>query len=167
MTEPIRPIVLTGDIEKTRRRFMSHAMPETNGCWRWTACADQKGYGAIRLNGCSLGAHRVAWVLFRGQIPDGLTIDHLCRNHWCLNPEHLEPVTNRVNILRGNGMGAQYARATCCKRGHKKTPENTYTAPRGTRECRVCKLMAYIRRRQREGKACYRVISAIEYNTNW
>src|SRR5689334_8336917 len=76
------------------------------GCWIWTASINVDGYGqfivydAGRKRGLSIPAHRVAWQLVRGSIPQDLYIDHLCRTRSCVNPEHLEPVTNKVNILR-------------------------------------------------------------------
>ena len=73
-------------------------------CWEWTAATGGKGYG---YGWCSndkrmKGAHRLIWELLVGPIPEGLTLDHLCRNKLCVNPDHLEPVTHQVNILRGN-----------------------------------------------------------------
>lgn len=78
-------------------------------------------------------------MLERGSIPKGLTLDHLCRNRACVNPVHLEPVTNRVNILRGIGITAQNARKTHCKHGHPFTVENTiYKHGGGWRICKIC-----------------------------
>lgn len=74
------------------------------GCWNWIGRVDRYGYGCLRLQLTGrrrqLGAHRAAWIAFRGPVPDGLTIDHLCSNVLCVNPDHLEPVTNAENIRR-------------------------------------------------------------------
>lgn len=97
-------------------------------------------------------AHRLVWELLVGPIPQGKQIDHLCRNHACVNPEHLDIVTQRTNLLRGFGAAGLNARKTECKNGHPFTPENTYLYPagrgRGTwRNCRTC--MAATKRRHR------------------
>lgn len=83
-------------------------------------------------------AHRYAWITLVGEIPAGLHIDHLCRNKVCVNPDHLEPVTPRVNVLRGYSMVAANARATHCTHGHEFTPENT-RLKHGDRICRQCR----------------------------
>ncbi len=82
-------------------------------------------------------AHRVAYEKTHGKIPDRLVIDHLCRNGLCVNPDHLEAVSNKENILRGKGAPAQNARKTCCYKGHKFTEENTRIR-NGRRICRIC-----------------------------
>ncbi|MDP9224875.1 MAG: HNH endonuclease [Actinomycetota bacterium] len=83
-------------------------------------------------------AHRVAYELLVGPIPEGLTLDHLCRNTSCVNPQHLEPVTVRENVLRGMGWGAKNKRKTHCHRGHPFDAKNTLRIPGGTRKCRTC-----------------------------
>ena len=90
-------------------------------------------------------AHRVAYELMRGPIPDGLTLDHLCRNVGCVNPDHLEPVTMKENILRGYSPAAQAARRDECAHGHAYTPENTYRYANGSRRCRICQRAAQAR----------------------
>lgn len=108
-------------------------------CWIWTA-ATRHGYGSMGFNGKMVYSHRWLYEQAVGPIPDGLDLDHLCRNRKCVNPAHLEPVTTRENILRGEGQCAKNARKTHCKRGHEFTPENTYWhASTGRRRCRVCR----------------------------
>ena len=88
---------------------------------------NRSGYGRIQKGvGVTLLAHRVAYELEVGPIPKGLTIDHLCRTHGCVRPSHLEPVTPRENVLRGQTIPAKNANKTHCLRGHEFTPENTY-----------------------------------------
>ena len=109
-----------------------------NECWEWHG-AKAGGYGQIALDGKLYQVHRVVWTRTRAVIPDGLTIDHLCRNRACANPRHLEVVPMRENTLRGVGPTAVNAHKTHCKRGHAFTPENIYTRPTGQRECLICK----------------------------
>jgi hypothetical protein len=108
------------------------------GCWEWTATRNKKGYGVI-WDGKTRGAHRVAYELFVGPIPEGLQLDHLCRVRHCVNPAHLEPVTCRENLLRGETITAKRAAVTECPKGHKYSQANTYYRPDGCRECRLCK----------------------------
>lgn len=122
-------------------RFWTKVAPlETiSGCWNWMGAKDQKGYGQIRdESGRTVRAYRWAYEHLVDAIPDGLQIDHLCRNRGCVNPAHLEPVTARVNILRGNGLTAQEARRTHCPRGHPYSGDNLHMRPNGSRRCRAC-----------------------------
>lgn len=113
-------------------RFTSKVTVEPNGCWRWTASTKgPTGYGQFSLNGRPRLAHRVAYEMFIGPIPDGLQIDHLCRNRWCVNPAHLEPVTNQENGRRGRAV------RTHCPHGHPYDAINT-AVYRGWRTCREC-----------------------------
>ena len=91
-----------------------------NGCWLWTGACSRRGYGAILADFPDrrmLCAHRAAYEMLVGPIPDGLQLDHLCRNRPCVNPAHLEPVTGRENVLRGTGFAAENAAKTHCVRG--------------------------------------------------
>lgn len=108
-------------------------------CLLWTGTKDKNGYGRFSL-GWLLGpfrAHRLAYEMLIGPIPLSLVLDHLCRNPSCVNPHHLEPVTNRENIRRGDGWAGLNARKTHCKRGHPLSGENLYETPKG-RHCKSC-----------------------------
>jgi hypothetical protein len=82
-------------------RWESRVHRTFGGCWEWTGAKDRDGYGTMHHRNRPYRAHRFAYEQFVGPIPDGLVIDHLCTNRGCVNPEHLEPVTNAVNIKRG------------------------------------------------------------------
>lgn len=112
------------------------------GCWQWRRKRDREGYGHIKLHGRDLLAHRASYEAFVGVIPAGLTLDHLCRQTGCVNPAHLEPVTNRENILRGNGVTAQAARKTHCPAGHPYDDANTWRGRRGERHCKTCRRLS-------------------------
>jgi hypothetical protein len=138
-------------------RLDTKLMPKGNDCWKWTGKIGKKtGYGIhTTCNNNKMKwylAHRYSFELIRcrnvhkfniyydyEKIPDGLTLDHLCRNRWCVNPYHLEPVTLRENILRGNGITAKKARQTLCIRNHPLFGENLYITPNGRRQCRICR----------------------------
>lgn len=114
---------------------------KTDGCWLWVGSRDGNGYGLIR-NGRLVKAHRLSYEMHKGEIPDGMEIDHLCRVKACVNPAHLEAVTHRENMSRcPDTAQARLARRTHCKRGHEFTPENTYPVPSGGRACRACKAL--------------------------
>lgn len=112
------------------------------GCWNWSLALDRKGYGTITIKGRSYGVHRVTYEMLAGPIPEGLELDHLCRNHACSNPAHLEPVTHRENQRRGEGFVGRRSRQTHCIRGHEFTHANTYVRRNGTRQCRACVRLA-------------------------
>lgn len=105
-------------------------------CWPWQGTINN-GYGHFNIqrdrSKFTVKAHRIAYELVVGPIPEGLTIDHLCRNKVCMNPAHMEPVTHGENARRRN------AAQTHCIHGHAYTPENTYINPKGARVCRTCK----------------------------
>lgn len=120
-------------------RFIEKTEPGENGCIVWTASGNGAGYGAMYIaKGKRVLAHRWSYEYYVGPIPDGLVLDHLCRNPKCVNPEHLEAVTQRVNTLRGKAPTAINAAKTHCLLGHEYTPENTLIR-NGKRSCRVCK----------------------------
>ena len=122
-------------------------------CWLWLGGMNKDGYGQFRAGNKTLVAHKWSYEHFIEKVPDGLVLDHLCRTRHCVNPEHLEPVVNQENILRGYGYAGQNARKTHCKWGHEFTPENTISN-HGGRGCRICKnkssLDAYYKRKGRD-----------------
>ncbi len=116
-------------------RFLQYAVRvENSECWAWSGFVAPNGYAQLGQR----GAHRVAYELLVGPIPHGLQIDHLCRNRGCVNPQHMEPVTIKTNVLRGIGITAVHAKQTHCKHGHEFTPENTRYDAKGSRCCRAC-----------------------------
>lgn len=115
--------------------------PETD-CWVWQAYVRPDGYGTFMAGGKNYRSHRWSYEHLVGPIPDGLVLDHLCRNRACINPDHLEPVTSFVNTIeRGMGGRAVTYRERKCKRGHLLTDENIYTSPTNAavRQCIQCR----------------------------
>jgi len=114
-------------------RFWSK-VEKTDGCWIWIAGIRTDGYGEFHpIRTKTVMAHRFSYELIKGNIPAGLTLDHLCRNRPCVNPDHLEPVTLTENVLRGAGIPANYARSTHCSKGHERV-----RGADGYRTCREC-----------------------------
>lgn len=123
-----------------------------SGCWNWTSSKGRHGYGRAHLSrNAKAPAHRVAFEAYREPIQDGLVLDHLCKNKRCVNPWHLEPVTQRENTLRGTGPTSQNAKATHCIKGHPFTDSNTYHRKDGHRVCRTCNLARDKAYREAEG----------------
>lgn len=119
-------------------RFEEKVAPGENGCILWTASGNGAGYGAMYIaKGKRVLAHRWAYEHYVGPIPEGMVLDHLCRNRICVNPAHLEPVTHRTNVLRGVAPTAVNAAKTHCDQGHLFDAENT-AMDRGKRACRAC-----------------------------
>lgn len=129
-----RPIELTA----SQLAAFWRRVEKRSGCWKWKGFVHTTGYGVIGFSEPrQYRAHRISYTLANGQIPRGLTIDHLCRNRWCVNPKHLEAVTNRENILRGNSPTAANAIRRRCVRGHSLSGD-TIRLYRGRRVCLLC-----------------------------
>jgi hypothetical protein len=125
------------------------------GCWVYTGGISPNGYGRFWLNGKTVSPHRMAYIKWIGPIPGGYVIDHLCRTPSCLNPWHLEAVTQSVNVIRGNSTnegGAAYHRnKTHCPQGHEYNAENTSIVTRRSGTERRCKACSRERWRKRSG----------------
>ncbi len=127
--------------------------PDLGPCWLWFGTIDAYGYGVINIDRKVKQCHRVSFELAKGEIPVGLTVDHLCRVRPCLNPDHLESVSRGENVLRGNGYSGTNARKTECKRGHPLSGLNLYILPDGRqRRCRECGRESDRRRGKRPAK---------------
>lgn len=128
---PFKPLI---------ERFTDKLQLDTQtGCWNWTACVNQKGYGQIGLEGKVIAAHQAAWILFKGDLPAGLEIDHQCRNRRCANPNHLRAATDKEQSNNRNERSV-------CRNGHRYDETGFYlrigTALDGSkyeyRDCKAC-----------------------------
>lgn len=147
-----QPPRIIGDIDA---RFWSKVgYAAAIDCWPWSASLNDGGYGQFMVDGKPQRAHRIAWELLRGEIPHGLVIDHLCRNRWCVNPWHMEPVTNEENIARGLFLVTRPPQRTVCPSGHRYEGDNVRIDPQGYQRCRACErkqsLESYYRRKERQ-----------------
>jgi hypothetical protein len=127
-----------------KQRILKHSMPEPNtGCWIWHGDSVNGGYGRTSVDGRKWLVHRAAYHAWVGDIPKGLTIDHLCKQPSCCNPQHMEPVTMKENIMRGDSFSRINAEKVECKRGHPLSGDNLYRYKDGRRDCRTCMDIRY------------------------
>lgn len=132
------PLILPDTNEA--RFWMNVQIPDDpTQCWGWTGTVNHDGYAKFwSVEQSSTPAHTFSFELKNGTLAPGLVPDHTCRNRSCVNPDHIEPVTHTVNVLRGIGPTATNARKTECKRGHRLEGDNVNVKANGNRECRAC-----------------------------
>lgn len=143
-------------------RFMLRVQVSPTGCWLWNGPINPGGYGTTSFRGGCAKAHRVSYLLHRGEIPDGLQLDHLCRVRHCVNPDHLEPVTNQENASRGL-TGDNHRSKTHCPKGHPYDEENTRLVPAKTgtgRQWRLCVTCVRAMKRESERRRRQRAAGA-------
>lgn len=129
------------ELRPVEERFWEKVNKDASGgCWEWIASVTANGYGQFAVSKTEVARpHRWAYEALVGPIPEGLQLDHLCRNRRCVNPAHLEPVTARENTLRGETRAAANAAKTHCPLGHAYDEANTFLY-QGRRTCRTCRL---------------------------
>lgn len=134
---------VTGSLPNTpgdilSRIYASDVYTLETPCWSYKGTPNRCGYSRAKIGGKEVLVHRLAYEHYVGLIPEGLEIDHLCRNRWCCNPAHLEPVSGKENKLRGETLNAGNARKTHCPRGHPYSGSNLRIKVGKKKTCRVC-----------------------------
>lgn len=123
-------------------RFWNKVIIKENGyktpCWVWTASTNSMNYGHMNVSGKTIAAHRWAYEHFVGRIPEGLELDHMCRNTLCVNPSHCRAVTHKQNVLCGGSPSALNAIKTHCPKGHEYIDNNIIVVNGKWRRCRIC-----------------------------
>lgn len=148
---PAEDRVPFGDPRLLARIWAKTRRNKETGCWEWSGKISDRGYGYVQIGRSSRRAHRVAYEVLVGEIPEGLTLDHLCRVRNCINPTHLEPVTAAENSRRSipnpnRGHGSHRQREYCYQ-GHPWDENNTILRPDGARRCRSCQQASKRRRK--------------------
>lgn len=123
------------------QKWLQRTTHNSNGCWIWGGAVQSNGYGRVSSNSKMLLAHRAIYEALVGVIPDGMVIDHICRTRACVNPEHLEVVTQMENVMRSEiTVASMNSKKDFCINGHPFTFANTFKRKdRQTRECRTCR----------------------------
>lgn len=138
-------------MKTSEERFWERVSRDAGGgCWLWTGRLSRAGYGVFWHDGKDRRAHRFAYEFLVGPIPDGLTLDHLCRTRSCVNPAHLEPVTQIVNVRRGNAPNVVARREGRCRRGHEFAIHGRVDGD-GAMRCQTCHQAAKRKRRAQAG----------------
>ncbi|MER6488749.1 HNH endonuclease signature motif containing protein [Streptomyces virginiae] len=127
-------------LKQAAERVLARTVAGPNGCVLWAGVVSYAGYGQISVQTRTRAPHRLTYVAFKGEIPQGLEIDHLCGVRHCVNPFHLEAVTHGENLRRSKRR--RVADGGNCRKGHEYTAENLYRRPDGRRVCRACKAEA-------------------------
>jgi hypothetical protein len=120
-------------------RLLEHSVTLENGCVEYQGARNKLGYARIKVDKVNVGVHRLSYEVQVGPIPEGYVLDHLCRNPSCINPAHLEPVPQSLNLLRGYGIGVQNSMKDTCRNGHPYTPETMHIERGKYRRCVVCR----------------------------
>jgi hypothetical protein len=142
---------MAGKPQDLARRFWSKVNKLPSGCWEWTACLNEHGYGMFSYLGRAVRAHNIALMLSGVEIPKGLEPDHICRNTKCIRPDHLEAVTHLEN-----GQRSMWAMKLHCANGHLMVGENIYwhlNRGRRVRNCLICKRDSGRRHHENKRKA--------------
>lgn len=139
--------------DRTESRLLSKTEITSAGCWQWIGAKQPTGYGTLWNGSRPEQAHRISYRHYRGDIPAGFDIDHLCRNRGCVNPDHLRAVPHRENMRVSDTVMGRNAAKLFCKRGHAFEGDNLRII-KGTRQCRACmniRAAAYRQRRRGHG----------------
>jgi len=129
---------MAGKPQNPRKRF-ERKFEKTSGCWIWkTGTNGKNGYGMFFDGARKVCAHRFSWELYRGPIPVGMEVDHLCKTRLCVNPDHMEVVTRAENIRRSDAPQAINARKTACPKGHPYEQFGYVNPTTGKRRCQPC-----------------------------
>lgn len=133
-----------------KRPSIADKIDADGDCWEWKGRDNDRGYAQVVIDGSRRYVHRLVWETLVGPIPNGLELDHLCRNTLCVNPDHLEVVSHAENVKRGN-CGVHNRNKKRCPKGHLLSGSNLYVAP-GTnkRHCRACRKEQNARRYRKE-----------------